>query len=101
MSTSQSTVGFNRRGRAALAEVKPVTRRRSSILKKPELTTPDKENTANSRPFTSRRKSSFGGDKKRRVSFSHTDQVHLLSPAKSAVEKKVNLQPKAVEPTPQ
>lgn len=99
MSTTQSSVGFTRRGRAALSEIKPSSRR-SSILKKPEMT-PDKENTGNSRGFTSRRKSSLGGDKKRRVSFSTTDQIHTISPAKQAAEKKSALSRKLAEPTPE
>ena len=98
MSTAQSSVGFNRRSRSALTEVKPS--RRSSILKKPEAT-PDKENTGNSRPFASRRKSSLGGEKKRRVSVSTTDQIHTISPAKQAGEKRLALQRKPVAPTPE
>jgi hypothetical protein len=70
-------------------------------LKKPDLVTPDKENAANSRGFASRRKSSVGGEKKRRVSFSHTDQIHTISPVKSTTEKRAHIQRKEVEPTPQ
>jgi hypothetical protein len=90
----------NRRNRVALGAVEVKSARRSSILKKPE-TTPDKENATNSRPFpSSRRKSSLGGDKKRRVSFSQTDQVHTISPSKLAGERKSILR-KGQEPTPQ
>jgi hypothetical protein len=89
----------NRRNRVALSSVEvKAGARRSSILKKPEIT-PDKENGSNARGFpSSRRKSSIGGEKKRRVSFSHTDQIHTISPAKQAGERRSNLVRKEPEP---
>ena len=81
----------NRRSRAGLSSVEAKGgARRSSILKKPEVT-PDKENGANGRVFappSSSRRKSGAGDKKRRVSFSHTDQIHTISPARQTTEKR-------------
>ncbi len=96
-----ASMNAGRRNRVALSTVEVKGPRRSSILKKPEMT-PDKENAANSRPVpASGRKSSLGGgDKKRRVSFSHTDQVHTITPTKAGPETKRSILRKA-EPTPQ
>ena len=66
--------------RARVGPIVEVTStRRSSILKKDTSMDDVKENAGN-RP--SSRRASVTGDKKRRVSFSQTDVVHAISPAK-------------------
>ena len=100
-----STSAFTRRGRKVLSPRVKSSSRRSSILKKSEIT-PDKENTANMAAVAQRRKSSIGGgDKKRRVSFSQTIDVRTFNPSPSkqalrASDKKLVLQAKEPEPIP-